>query len=375
VFTSPAILMDAIALSPRRSAQGPPTLSDLDRAALEQLFLERGLPAFRGRQVYQALWTHGVQSVVDISTLPAQLRAEMAAEFRARTLDVQLHLTSKIDGAEKVLFRLHDGLTVESVLIPSRNRGRRFTVCVSSQVGCPAACSFCATGLGGFSRNLSAAEIADQVLFFVPRLRQQGNHVTNVVFMGMGEPLLNVAGVRGAIERLTEPQGFGMGDRRITVSSVGIVPQLRTFHEWANQVNLAISLHAPNDALRTDLVPYNIHFPIHDILEAVRDYTDLTHRRVSFEYVLLRGVNDNAALAADLARLLRPLGGMAHVNLIPWNPFREGRFVRADGPDADAFAQTVRQGGVGATIRYSKGLDISAACGQLRETLTTADLL
>jgi 23S rRNA (adenine2503-C2)-methyltransferase len=161
--------------------------------------------------------------------------------------------------------------------------------------------------------------------------------------------------------------GIGMGARAITVSTVGIVPQIRRFAEWAGQVNLAVSLHAPNDELRTRLVPYNAHFPIRDIMDAVQQYIDATRRRVSFEYVLLRGENDSLLLARELALLLRPLSGLAHVNLIPWNPFREGHFMRSQGPDADAFAAVLRAAGVNATIRYSKGLDISAACGQLRE--------
>jgi 23S rRNA (adenine2503-C2)-methyltransferase len=185
--------------------------------------------------------------------------------------------------------------------------------------------------------------------------------------MGMGEPLLNTAAVRDSIGRLTDPEGFGLGERHITVSTVGIVPQIRKYADWAGQVNLAVSLHAPNDALRSQLVPYNQHFPISSLMEAVQEYVQRTNRRVSFEYVLLRGVNDAIPLAAELAALLRPLGGRAHVNLIPWNPFREGTFVRSEGPDAEAFAAALRQHRVNATIRYSKGLDISAACGQLRE--------
>jgi 23S rRNA (adenine2503-C2)-methyltransferase len=293
----------------------------------------------------------------------------VAADYRVRAVEARLHLTSA-DGAEKALFELGDGATVETVLIPSRQAGgrTRLTVCVSSQVGCPAACSFCATGLGGFSRNLTGAEIADQVMYFAHHLRGRGQRVTNVVFMGMGEPLLNTRAVRDAIARLNDPRGFNFGERHFTVSTVGIVPQLRRFLEWAGQVNLAVSLHAPNDELRSRLVPYNRRFPVASLLDAVKDYVEATRRRVSFEYVLLRGVNDAPPLAVELADLLRPLGGLAHVNLIPWNPFREGHFVRSDGPDAAAFAELLRHRGVNATIRVSKGLDISAACGQLRES-------
>jgi 23S rRNA (adenine2503-C2)-methyltransferase len=207
-------------------------------------------------------------------------------------------------------------------------------------------------------------------MYFAHQLRRQERRVGNVVFMGMGEPFLNTPAVSEAIRRLSDPAGIAIGERRITVSTVGIIPQIRKFSEWGGQVNLAISLHAPNDELRSELVPYNRLFPIAALLEAVKEYLERTRRRVSFEYVLLRGINDSRGLSCELAELLRPLGGGAHVNLIPWNPYREGKFVRSDGPDADSFAAQLRARGINATIRYSKGLDISAACGQLREQVT-----
>jgi 23S rRNA (adenine2503-C2)-methyltransferase len=327
------------------------------------------LPAYRGGQIHAALNKRGVQSLDELTDLSLALREQIATEFRLRTAEVRFHLHSKRDRSEKVLFGLADGTTVESVLIRATNPdgAERNTVCVSSQVGCPAACTFCATGLGGFTRNLTAGEIVDQVLYFAHALRPSGGRVSNVVFMGMGEPFLNPVAVKLAVERLSDPAGFGLGERHITVSTVGIVPQIRRFAEWGGQVNLAISLHAPNDALRSSLVPYNEHFPLSDLMDASREYVQRTRRRLSFEYVLLRDVNDSLDLAAELAQLLRSLGGMAHVNVIPWNPFREGRFIRSEGPNADAFADALRERGVNVTIRYSKGLDISAACGQLRE--------
>lgn len=346
-----------------------PALSELDAQHAEGWARERGLPPYRGRQIVAALDKRCVQSFDDLTEFPLALRESLREEYRLRTLLPRVHLTSQLDRSEKVLFGLRDGTTVETVLIRGRNAGggERATVCVSSQVGCPAACTFCATGLAGFARNLSAAEIVDQVAYFAEGLRAEGGRVSNVVYMGMGEPLLNPVAVRQSVARLTDPSGLGLGARSITVSTVGIVPQMRKFAEWAGQVNLAVSLHAPNDDLRSTLVPYNQHFPIKDILSAVQEYVDRTHRRVSFEYVLLKGENDGVELARELGALLRPLGGLAHVNLIPWNPFREGRFIRSEGPDADAFAAALRETGVNATIRYSKGLDISAACGQLRE--------
>jgi 23S rRNA (adenine2503-C2)-methyltransferase len=344
-------------------------LSSLSCDELIEWARQRGLPDYRGKQIFEALNNRAVQQFGDLTELPKTLRVELAGEYRLRTLEVVAHHVSPIDQAEKVLFRLQDGSTVETVLIRSHTHSaeHRLTVCVSSQVGCPAGCTFCATGLSGFGRNLTASEITDQVMFFADAARREGGRIGNVVFMGMGEPLLNTHAVAGAVGRMTEPAALGLGDRRITVSTVGIVPQIRKFAEWAGQVNLAISLHAPNDPLRTTLVPYNRFFPIEELMEAVREYTARTHRRVSFEYVLLHGVNDSRSLARELAALLRPLGVYAHVNLIPWNPFREGKFVRGEGPNADAFAAEARRAGVNATIRYSKGLDISAACGQLRE--------
>jgi len=356
-----------------RAQESHRALSELDPVDLHELFGTHHLPAYRARQVMEGLTRQSIQSLDELTVLPQSLRHTLATAYQVRTIGARAHLRSARDGSEKVLFALRDGATVETVLIRSSGpeRRERHTVCVSSQVGCPAACSFCATGLAGFTRNLSGPEIADQVMYFAHQLRAEGKRISNVVYMGMGEPFLNTGPVRDSIHRLTDPAGFGLGGRHITVSTVGIVPQIRRFADWAGQVNLAISLHAPTDELRSRLVPYNQHFPIAELMAAVREYLDRTRRRVSFEYVLLRGVNDALVTAQELARLIRPLGGMAHVNLIPWNPFREGQFVRSEGPDADFFVEALRTGGVNATIRYSKGLDISAACGQLRDQVAT----
>ena len=362
--------MDSVELARSREVDvRVPTLSELDAPALAAWLAERHQPAYRGRQIEHALEKRCVQRFDELTDLPSKLRQEMERSFRLRSLEVRAHLHSDRDRSEKVLFALRDGSTVETVLIPGRGSSgrRRLTVCVSSQVGCPAACSFCATGLSGFGRNLAASEIVDQVAYFAHAAEQRGERINNVVFMGMGEPLLNTGAVRSAIASLTRPEALDLAARHVTVSTVGIVPQIRKFAVWAGQVNLAISLHAPNNELRSQLVPYNRHFPIEELLAAALQYAESTRRRVSFEYVLLRGVNDGLPLAVELATLLRPFGSAAHVNLIPWNPFREGRFVRSEGPDADAFAHALRREGINATIRISKGLDISAACGQLRE--------
>lgn len=352
----------------------PIALSALTEDQLRNLPALEGLPAYRARQLHSGIHRRAVHDWGELTELPAAMRANLAARHALRSLEVVTHLRSAKDGAEKVLFARADGATIESVLVRGKNASgaSRLTVCVSSQVGCPAGCTFCATGLSGFMGNLTAAEIADQVMYFVHQTGQTDERVSNVVFMGMGEPFLNPAGVREAIRILTDSDGLNLGERHVTVSTVGIVPQMRRFAEWGGQINLAVSLHAPNDDVRTQLVPYNRHFPIGDLMAAVREYIAATRRRVSFEYVLLKDVNDSSLLARELADLLRPFGGMAHVNLIPWNPFREGKFIRSEGPDADAFAEELRRGGINATIRYSKGLDISAACGQLREQVARA---
>jgi 23S rRNA (adenine2503-C2)-methyltransferase len=215
-------------------------------------------------------------------------------------------------------------------------------------------------------RNLTVAEIVDQVMYLARLPAAAESKITNVVFMGMGEPFLNYARVMRSIEQLRSSDGFGLGARRITVSTVGIVPNIERFAREPGEVNLAVSLHAPNDEVRSRLVPYNSRYPVAAIIDATREYAETTKRRVSFEYVLLEGSNDAPHLADELGKLLRPFGALAHVNLIPWNPFPEGGFVRATREQAEAFALRARRAGVNTTIRYSKGLDIDAACGQLR---------
>jgi 23S rRNA (adenine2503-C2)-methyltransferase len=338
---------------------------DAIRMELEKL----GEPAYRSRQLHAALHHRGLWDWAELGEWPVSLRSRAADIMPLRTLDVSLDLKSRRDGTNKVLFALAGSSHIEAVLMAA-SRGTvdtRYTVCVSSQIGCPAACSFCATGLGGFSRNLATAEIVDQVEFFAGRLIAQGKRLHNVVYMGMGEPFLNYKRVMQSIKELRNPIGLSLGSRRITVSTVGIVPGIRRFTQEGGEVNLAISLHAPTDELRSTLVPYNEHYPISELMHSAKDYVRDTRRRVTFEYVLLKGKNDGPTTALQLSRLVSPFGQMAHVNLIPWNPFREGAFVRSEAPDAQVFSDVLRRNGVNATIRFSKGLDIDAACGQLRD--------
>jgi 23S rRNA (adenine2503-C2)-methyltransferase len=334
-----------------------------------------GQPRFRADQIYSALHRIGAVEWSDVKAVPKALSHDLARRRPLRTLEVEIDRVSPRDGTNKLLFRAIDGGAVESVVMSAHDVPReRNTVCVSSQIGCPAGCTFCASGLGGLSRNLHVAEIVDQVEYCAGRLRHCARRLHNVVFMGMGEPFLNYRRVMESIERLRDAGGLGLGARRITVSTVGIAPVIERFARDAGEVNLAVSLHAPNDDLRSRLVPYNRRFPIRQVMEAVGAYIGLTRRRVSFEYVLLQNVNDSNALALDLAHLLKPLNPMVHVNVIPWNPFPEVGFTRATRSVAESFAGAVRQGHVNATVRYSKGLDIDAACGQLRNRARSVTL-
>jgi 23S rRNA (adenine2503-C2)-methyltransferase len=331
-----------------------------------------GQPRYRAKQFHDALHADHLVEWSAATTMPQLLRLELASRRPLRSLSVASERVSRLDGTSKLLFVTRDGGLVESVLMFSSSKpDSRTTVCISSQIGCPAACTFCASGLGGFARNLTVAEIVDQVSFLATRARAEHRRIDNIVFMGMGEPFLNYGRVMAAISHLRNPEGLGVGARRITVSTVGIVPGIDRFADDAGEINLAISLHAPHDHLREQLVPYNRLYPIAAILESAGRYMRRTNRRVSFEYVLLLGTNDSPALASALGRLLKPMNPLVHVNVIPWNQFPEAPFDRATRHQAEQFAENVIAAGVNTTIRYSKGLDIDAACGQLRRQTET----
>lgn len=360
----------SIGATPRavaRPARDPrPGLSGVDPPALSAWFVERGQPAYRARQVLDGVWSGLAASSDDLRTLPRGLRVEMGAAFRVDTMaasDVRL-----ADGGrtEKVLHLLSDGALVESVLMhyPARAGSReRHTLCISSQAGCAVGCPFCATGELGFARDLETAEILDQVRAAARRLRRDARRLTNVVFMGMGEPLLNLDRVLEAVGALSDLARFGLGARHITVSTSGVVPGMRRLTALGPQFTLAVSLHAARDPLRDVLVPLNRRWPVAEVVEAAREHARATGRRVSFEYTMISGVNDTDDDAAALAGLLR--GELAHVNLIPMNPVAHTPWVASPMPAIERFAGRLRAASVPVTIRRNRGQEIGAACGQL----------
>jgi 23S rRNA (adenine2503-C2)-methyltransferase len=326
-------------------------------SALEELtsFLSGvGEPAYRARQVMRRLWQNPVNSFEEMSDLPRALREKLAAHFTMPRLAIDVDQQSS-DGTRKFLFRLHDGQAIETVAIPE---GKRLTLCISSQAGCALQCAFCATGVMGFARNLDPFEIDGQVrelALLDPPLKP-----TNIVFMGMGEPLMNWKSVDTTLTILNNPQGFGIGARHITVSTVGVLPGIVALSQRPEQFRLAISVHAPSDDLRKSLMPINVKYPLADVIKAAKNFD----RRVTFEYVMLGGVNDAVEHAIALGRLARECG--AFVNLIPLHPGGAGNFTPSTGVAMRRFTGELKRAGVEVAVRKSRGLDIAAACGQLR---------
>ena len=315
---------------------------------------EQGQPAYRGKQLYQWLYHKGARSLLDISVFPKQWREEMANHPIGRST---IHYRSVApDETRKYLLRLGDGLIIEAVGIPT---AKRLTVCVSSQVGCPMDCDFCATGKGGFTRNLKAHEIIDQVLTVQSDFEQR---VSNVVFMGMGEPMANIDQVVAAVKSLN--QDVGIGVRSLTVSTVGIPGKIQQLAQHRLQIVLAVSLHASNQALREQLIPSAKKYTLNNLLDECRDYVQVTGRRVTFEYVLLAGINDLPENAQELTQCLK--GFQTHVNLIPYNPISEVDYQRPNNHRIKKFTNILEAAGIAVSVRYSRGLEADAACGQLR---------
>jgi 23S rRNA (adenine2503-C2)-methyltransferase len=321
------------------------------------------LKSYRIDQLYRAATKELVAGLEAITTLPKELRATFAAEgFALDAVEPVVVQRSRDGQTTKGLFRLHDGNEVEAVLM--EHHGERNTVCISSQAGCAYACAFCSTGQAGFTRNLTATEIFDQVRYFARELAPHDRKVTNIVFMGMGEPLANYEAVMGAVALLNDPKGFGLGHRHITISTVGLVDKIDRFAGEGIQVNLAISLHAPTDATRSAIMPVNRKFSTDELMAAVERYVRATHRKVFFEYVMLAGVNDADEQARELARRMK--GPLYHVNLIPYNSTPDAVLRGSDEQRIWAFAKILEEAGCAVTVRTPMGRDIAAACGQLR---------
>ena len=327
---------------------------------LERLVVSWGEPAYRGRQLFHWIHRRGVLDASEMTDLPRSLRddgrVQLSTSREIRRLRSADGLTSKL------LLDLHDGQQIEAVEMKTAADGQtgRKTICVSTQAGCAMGCVFCVTGQFGFARNLEAGEVVEQVL----RFSTPTEPVTNVVFMGMGEPLANYAETLRAIRLLIHPDGLHLGARRITLSTSGLVPQMRRLADEHLAIGLAISLHAPVDELRSELMPVNRRWPIAEVLGAAEYYVKQTGRRVSYEYTLMAGINDSDVMADELAHLLH--GRLCHVNLIPLNPTEDASLHASSTQRALAFEARLRQAGIAATIRVNRGRDILAACGQLR---------
>ncbi len=355
------------------------TLTNLSLAQLVEFMASLGEPAYRARQVYRWLYRSLAGDFSAMHNLPAALRSRLAEVARVGSLQPVTTQTSADGLTRKVLFRLADGNALESVLMlyaPGNDSRARRTVCVSTQAGCALDCAFCATGKGGFGRNLTAGEIAEQVLYFARQFQghesetesagpnADASPMTNVIFAGMGEPLANYAATWAAVERLNDPAGFGLGARHMTISTAGIVLGIRRLAGAKLQVNLAVSLHAPDDVLRAKLMPIARRYPLAELLAACREYGDKTGRRVSFEYILIDGVNSSPAQARQLAALLEGL--LCHVNLIPMNPIAESPWRPPSREVVLVFERELARRGIATTVRLERGVEIQAACGQLR---------
>ena len=344
-------------------------LLDLGLPELEERLREWGQPAYRARQIWD--WAHkrGAARFAEMTNLPADLRGRLEAQFVLNPFTPVSESLSSDRRTRKLALRLPDGEVIEAVWMRYETRD---SVCVSTQAGCGMGCVFCATGQGGFRRNLTAGEIVAQVLAFSRMLTAEGRRVTNVVFMGMGEPFANYDAVWKAVGILTDPAGLGLGARHLVISTVGLIPGIRRFAAEKSQVRLAVSLHAPDDELRDRLVPINRTYPIPQLMDALRDYVKQTGRRVTFEYALIAGVNDGPEQARALAALLKGLD--AHVNLIPLNP-TTGSPLRPSPRDQVRWFQTILgNNAISCTVRLGRGIDIQAACGQLRaRTLSTTE--
>ena len=350
-------------------------LTDLTIEEVHKLVVSIGEPAYRAGQLLTWVYQRLAVSIDEMTDLPQAFRQKLAQQVNLHTL-TPIHEARAKDGTVKILFNLKDGKTVETALMkfPSTGGKHRYTVCISTQVGCPIGCPFCATGQQGFERNLTPGEIIDQVLYFARYLQdktigREGERIKNIVFMGMGEPLVNYDALWQAIEMLNSPDGFGLSARSMTISTAGLIPGIERLSNEKLQVGLAISLHTSDNKLRDKLVPINKKYPLEELIPACREYFACTGRRVSFEYALFDGVNDSIVQAQSLADLIQ--GMNCHVNLISANQTTNQKMQPSPQNKVLAFQQELKNCGINCTLRLSRGQDIDAGCGQLRSRFLT----
>ena len=363
-------LLPLVFEAPRRG-KPPQHWFDLDKEARAEAIAKLGLPRFRADQINRHVFDRLEDDAAGFTDLPAGLREELGEQLFPRLLEQVTQRHTDDGGTVKTLWKLHDGSLLESVLMRYPNRT---TLCISSQAGCGMACPFCATGQGGLKRNLSQAEITAQVLAADQQIASgvvpgATGRLNNIVFMGMGEPMANYKAVMGSIRTFVEPgpAGFGMSARNITVSTVGLVPQIAKLTEEGLPLTLAVSLHAPDDELRDEIVPINNRWKVDEVVDAAWEYARRTKRRVSIEYAMMRDINDQVDRAELLARVLKRRGdwGWVHVNLIPLNPTPGSKWTASRKADERAFIETLERRGVPVTLRDTRGQEIDGACGQL----------
>lgn len=356
----------------------PTSLLEFSQGELAYYLSEFGQPKYRARQIWEWIYRRRVLSFEAMTNLPKELRQQLLEYATVAPLTPIQQIVSKDRNTKKTLFRLADGNIIESVLMVY---DKRRTLCISSQAGCAMGCTFCATAIGGLARNLTAGEIVAQVLYDAhyladpnlgpPMALTRPTTVTNIVLMGMGEPMHNYRNVWAALRRLISGTDFGLGARHVTLSTVGLVPMIDRMADENLQVGLAVSLHAPDDQLRSQLVAINKRYPIAELMAAVQRYIDKTNRRVTFEYALMRGINDSETLAHELVKLLQPL--LCHVNVIPLNPIPDSPYQPTSETDTQKFVQILNESNVPATVRLRRGIEINAGCGQLQRSAAALD--
>lgn len=343
-------------------------LYELDMAGLTAVMADLGQPAFRARQLWEWLYVHFAADFSHMTNLPLDLRETLSERATLGVWEPVLEQHSSDGQTVKVLFQLDDGNYIETVLM--RYEKRR-TLCISTQAGCAMGCVFCATGQMGFFRNLTVGEIVSQVIYFARILAAEDDRVTNIVMMGMGEPLHNYKHTLSAVDRLTDETGLNLGARKITISTVGLIPAIKRYADEQRQTPLAVSLHAATDEERDKLIPINNRWPIAELMDACRYYIDKTGRRLTFEWALIEGENDTPEQAHLLGKLLE--GMLCHVNLIPLNPTAGYGGRPSPKSRVDAFQEILASYGVSSTVRVRRGIDIQAGCGQLRDRAVIGD--